>query len=206
MADATSTLSRKSVTWLLTAVLSGSLVSCATDDYYAGDDNIFLNRRPPRYGHGGTENPRYRFGANSEREESETRSRRSSNSRERDTADREEESRSRRRSEEKSEPRRSEREVARERDREATPETRSSDREERERERERSTAATTPSSSESEPSKPKLDVKDIPYAQPVPGADGVVYSPYTNQKVDVKGMAPGALAKDPVSKKIFRVP
>ncbi len=55
------------------------------------------------------------------------------------------------------------------------------------------------------PNKPK---NDYPYGIPVPGIDGMVYSPYDKEAgyVDVRGMKPGALAEDPYTKKLFRVP
>lgn len=43
-------------------------------------------------------------------------------------------------------------------------------------------------------------------ATPVPGKPGFVYSPYANGYVDVRGFAPGCLAKDPFSGRKFRVP
>lgn len=49
---------------------------------------------------------------------------------------------------------------------------------------------------------------DYPFGIPVPGKDGMVYSPYDKEAgyVDVRGMKPGALVEDPYSKKFFRVP
>ena len=49
---------------------------------------------------------------------------------------------------------------------------------------------------------------DLPYAKPVPGKPGYVYSPYdpNGGYVDVKGFAPGQKVKDPYSGKIFLVP
>ncbi len=49
---------------------------------------------------------------------------------------------------------------------------------------------------------------DIPYAKPVPGKPGYVYSPFdpNGGYVDVKGYAPGQKVKDPYSGKIFLVP
>lgn len=54
-------------------------------------------------------------------------------------------------------------------------------------------------------SKPK---DDYPYGIPVPGKDGMVYSPYDKEAgyVDVRNMKPGALVEDPYTKKLFRVP
>ncbi len=50
---------------------------------------------------------------------------------------------------------------------------------------------------------------DYPYAHPVPGKPGYVYSPYVPDKiVDVRGIPPGTEVKDPETdyKKIFLVP
>lgn len=47
-----------------------------------------------------------------------------------------------------------------------------------------------------------------PMATPVPGKPGYVYSPFSGNGafVDVQGLAPGSLAKDPYSGRTFRVP
>ncbi|MFM7181741.1 MAG: hypothetical protein ACKO2G_09810 [Verrucomicrobiales bacterium] len=49
---------------------------------------------------------------------------------------------------------------------------------------------------------------DYPYGIPVPGKDGMVYSPFDKEAgyVDVRNMKPGALVEDPYTKKLFRVP
>ncbi len=49
---------------------------------------------------------------------------------------------------------------------------------------------------------------DLPYAKPVPGKPGYVYSPFdpNGGYVDVQGFAPGQKVKDPYSGKIFLVP
>ena len=66
--------------------------------------------------------------------------------------------------------------------------------------------------SESKPSPPPKTVSsqktDIPYAKPVPGKPGFVFSPFdpNGGYVDVKGIAPGTKVKDPYSGKIFLVP
>jgi hypothetical protein len=53
-------------------------------------------------------------------------------------------------------------------------------------------------------------VSKIPTAVPVPGKDGVVFSPFNNKPIDVKGFASGTLVADPTfpitEKKYFRVP
>jgi hypothetical protein len=47
-----------------------------------------------------------------------------------------------------------------------------------------------------------------PEATPVPGKPGLVFNPYTNQIIDVRGIPPGSLVKDPTvaEGKVFRVP
>jgi hypothetical protein len=49
---------------------------------------------------------------------------------------------------------------------------------------------------------------DLPYAKPVPGKPGYVFSPYDKNGgyVDVTGYSPGQKVKDPYSGKIFLVP
>lgn len=49
---------------------------------------------------------------------------------------------------------------------------------------------------------------DFPYAKPVPGKPGYVFSPYdpNGGYVDVKGYSPGQKVKDPYSGKVFLVP
>ena len=49
---------------------------------------------------------------------------------------------------------------------------------------------------------------NLPYAKPVPGKSGYVFSPYDKNGgyVDVTGFAPGSKVKDPYSGKIFLVP
>jgi hypothetical protein len=47
----------------------------------------------------------------------------------------------------------------------------------------------------------------LPYARPVPGKPGFVYSPYDEKfLIDVRGAPPGTVATDPNSGKTFRVP
>ena len=48
----------------------------------------------------------------------------------------------------------------------------------------------------------------IPYAKPVPGKPGFVFSPYDQYKgyIDVRGFPPGTEVKDPYSGKSFLVP
>ena len=46
-----------------------------------------------------------------------------------------------------------------------------------------------------------------PIATPVPGQAGCVYSPFGQSGyIEVKGLAPGSLAKDPYTGRVFRVP
>jgi hypothetical protein len=68
-----------------------------------------------------------------------------------------------------------------------------------------SNPATTPDTP-----KPKVEKKDYPFANPVPGKDGFVFSPYNNKVVDVRDIPSGQLVQDPTypqsEKKYFRVP
>ncbi len=49
---------------------------------------------------------------------------------------------------------------------------------------------------------------DLPYAKPVPGKPGYVFSPFDKNGgyVDVTGYSPGQKVKDPYSGKVFLVP
>jgi hypothetical protein len=70
-------------------------------------------------------------------------------------------------------------------------------------------AATTPPPPPTPPAPPPTQKKDdYPYGIPVPGKEGLVYSPYDQKAgyVDVRGLKPGSLVEDPYSKKYFRVP
>src|SRR5450432_461029 len=61
----------------------------------------------------------------------------------------------------------------------------------------------------SPPTRPVLSQpSDVPYAKPVPGKPGYVFSPFDTKGgyVDVTGYSPGSMVKDPYSGKIFRVP
>jgi hypothetical protein len=57
---------------------------------------------------------------------------------------------------------------------------------------------------------PAPDTTPLPTAIPVPGKEGLVFSPYNNKLIDVKGMTPGRLVADPTypmsERKFFRVP
>ncbi|MFD0894823.1 hypothetical protein KBB96_04600 [Luteolibacter ambystomatis] len=62
-----------------------------------------------------------------------------------------------------------------------------------------------------QPKPPKQEnKKDYPFANPVPGKEGFVFSPYNNKMVDVRDIASGTLVEDPTykagDKKYFRVP
>ncbi len=52
------------------------------------------------------------------------------------------------------------------------------------------------------------ETPEIPYAKPVPGKPGYVYSPFDKSGgfVDVTGYKPGSKVKDPYTGKIFLVP
>jgi len=51
---------------------------------------------------------------------------------------------------------------------------------------------------------------EVPLAQPIPGRDGYVFSPYGNRVVDCRGLASGTLVYDPYDteepRRKFRVP
>jgi hypothetical protein len=50
----------------------------------------------------------------------------------------------------------------------------------------------------------------VPNAQPIPGRDGFVFSPYGNRVVDCRGLTSGTLVYDPYDteepRRKFRVP
>ena len=55
----------------------------------------------------------------------------------------------------------------------------------------------------------EVAVDRVPLAKAVPGKPGCVYSPFEGKKagyIDVQGLAPGSLAKDPYTGRAFRVP
>ena len=57
------------------------------------------------------------------------------------------------------------------------------------------------------PVDPKQPAGNKPYANPVPGKVGHVYSPFANgREVDVTGFPPGTEVRCPYTKMIFRVP
>jgi len=60
------------------------------------------------------------------------------------------------------------------------------------------------------PPPPSPRSPDYPFATPVPGKEGLVFSPYNNKVVDVRDIPSGTLVQDPTyppaDKKFFRVP
>jgi hypothetical protein len=60
------------------------------------------------------------------------------------------------------------------------------------------------------PKPPGRKPGDYPFANPVPGKEGFVFSPYNNKLVDVRDIPSGQLVRDPTyavsEKKFFRVP
>jgi hypothetical protein len=67
-----------------------------------------------------------------------------------------------------------------------------------------------PGGEEGDKPKPPVDKPDIPVARPIPGKPGMVFSPFNNKPIDVKGIPSGRLVADPTypasEKKHFRVP
>lgn len=67
-----------------------------------------------------------------------------------------------------------------------------------------------PPTTENKPpqSEPPVKVGEIPYAKPVPGKPGFVFSPYDQSKgfIDVRGFPPGTEVKDPYTNKSILVP
>ena len=71
----------------------------------------------------------------------------------------------------------------------------------------------TTSTPDREPTMPKpteTKTKDYAFANPVPGKEGFVFSPYNQKLVDVRDIPSGTLVQDPTypasEKKYFRVP
>jgi hypothetical protein len=59
------------------------------------------------------------------------------------------------------------------------------------------------------PDNPPVQQGNLPYAKPVPGKAGFVFSPYDGANkgyIDVRGFPPGTEVKDPYSGKSFLVP
>ncbi|NRB45317.1 MAG: hypothetical protein HRU47_10930 [Verrucomicrobiales bacterium] len=66
---------------------------------------------------------------------------------------------------------------------------------------------TDPSKKDPDPAEPKKPEGNKPYATPVPGKVGHVYSPFASgREVDVNGFPPGTEVRCPYTKRIFRVP
>lgn len=67
-----------------------------------------------------------------------------------------------------------------------------------------------PTSGTTSPDKPVEKRSDYAFANPVPGKEGFVFSPYNNKLVDVRDIPSGTLVQDPTypasEKKYFRVP
>jgi hypothetical protein len=70
----------------------------------------------------------------------------------------------------------------------------------------RQSESNTTSTSTTQPN--AIGQTSLPYAKPVPGKPGYVFSPYDKNGgyVDVTGFAPGSKVKDPYSGKVFLVP
>jgi hypothetical protein len=179
----------------LPPLLAAVALSGCVPDYYPGSDgNIFLrHRRPPKYGHGGTDTPPSEV-AQSSRAGRQPRADVEGNVGAAGSGETQYlGSRSERR--EETEP----------------PAERSTDPDTTESQPSRpseSGDSTTSRTEESPPkSKPPAEDSNLQFGIPVPGKEGLVYSPYySGGYVDVKGMPPGSKARCPYTKRIFRVP
>ena len=196
------------VTLLLASFAGGSLVSCTSDS--SPDGNIFLTNPPPRYGHGGTNTPRYKYGATEVLEEA--RSGGTQYLAERMPLEPVVPGEVR-------DDRPATGDPAPVRDPAGDP------RPWRESTVDPAASAVTEAPPRNVPPPvvaeapapapaPKLapapkpaPSEEIPYATPVPGQPGKVYSPFHNGGyVEVSGMPSGSKARCPYTKKIFRVP
>lgn len=185
------TLPPRLATLLLASLAGGGFVSCTSDT--RPDGNIFLSDRAPRYGHGGSETPRYKYGATETGDPASRGETKYLNDRKpREEAPREPSGTSEPTTTGGSE--------------ETAGATETTDAPPRRLEPEPETE--TPSPEPAPEPKPKPPAtEDIPYATPVPGQEGKVYSPFHNGGyVDVSGMPSGSKARCPYTKKIFRVP
>lgn len=77
--------------------------------------------------------------------------------------------------------------------------------------RDQQAQANDPSGGSTTPPRPQdKRPTSVPTAQPVPGKEGFVFSPYNNKVIDVRDMPSGQLVADPTypasEKKHFRVP
>jgi len=70
------------------------------------------------------------------------------------------------------------------------------------------TTTNTPPTNPVPDTNPQVQVGNLPYAKPVPGKPGFVFSPYDGKGgyIDVRGFPPGTEVKDPYSGKSFLVP
>ncbi|MGI8603031.1 MAG: hypothetical protein ACR2OZ_08525 [Verrucomicrobiales bacterium] len=188
----------------LAAVLL-SFGSCTTDYYGGPDGNIFLDRRhPPRYGHGGTDSPHFEGmeeHRGTRRPRAEARGDVGAGSAgSTEYLERRERDRARSTDADDDRSTRDEDEDARRTAGERTSRENSSNQEE-------ATSSEKPASSSTDGNATKSGEGNLPFGVPVPGKDGLVYSPYfSGGYVDVKGMPPGSKARCPYSKKVFRVP
>ncbi|MFK7850508.1 MAG: hypothetical protein AB8D78_05970 [Akkermansiaceae bacterium] len=83
--------------------------------------------------------------------------------------------------------------------------------EERAKQKEQETADRLKETQENTVAKPpEKETSDYAFANPVPGKEGFVFSPYNNKLVDVRDIPSGTLVQDPTypasEKKYFRVP
>jgi len=71
-----------------------------------------------------------------------------------------------------------------------------------------SSTTNTPPTNPVPDTNPQVQVGNLPYAKPVPGKPGFVFSPYDGKGgyIDVRGFPPGTEVKDPYSGKSFLVP
>jgi hypothetical protein len=186
-------LARLSLMLLLPLVF----VSCGTYDYSGQNNRTFLGNRAPKYGHGGTDSPKYgagsqdvadanrntrppsRYGASGERQ--------TANKPAAETTETE-----------KTKPKPKPKPKPKVEAEENTAET------------EVAKKKTPPRESNPPESKPKASSESsesLPYAIPVPGKDGIVYSPFkANAQLYVRGMPSGSKARCTYTGKIFRVP
>ena len=70
------------------------------------------------------------------------------------------------------------------------------------------TAPNSPPTNPVPDTNPPVQQGNLPYAKPVPGKPGFVFSPYDSKGgyIDVRGFPPGTEVKDPYSGKSFLVP
>lgn len=190
--------STRLVSVFLASLTGGFMVSCTSDT--APDGNIFLSNNAPRYGHGGTDSPRYKYGANETATPGPRGETKYLNDR-RPVEERPEESSGGAESSSGGNSSGGSSEGGGTAGDGGTDTSEAPPR----------TIEPSPEPEKPEPAaeeKPKPpSSEDIPYATPVPGQEGKVYSPFHNGGyVDVSGMPSGSKARCPYTKKIFRVP